>query len=240
MPWSKPRGKVLCSPFNLPAFFIGSALPDSSRYPDLVPDDPLDKGGEAFDPEKRLRDLIERIEREEAQRAPAEPIAEHPAAPIPDSGPDDPGDDSTVEDALRRHAADLGISPDEVRLAELEKELEAVAKERDDKVEGIQSEFDERMSGLDSRIKKMRTDREEKKAVESKILQESASSARGLGLGLTVAYTFIGCPLMGALIGWGIDQWRHTDIYKGLFMMIGAAGGLALVVMFLKRAEAPK
>jgi F0F1-type ATP synthase assembly protein I len=226
---------VLCSPFNFPAFF-------SARwYPEFVPDDPLDKdGGNAFDPEKKLRDLFERIEREEAQRAPtSEPIPELPVVPEA-SRAAIPGDDSTVEDALRKHAADLGISPDEVRLAELQKEFEAVAKERDDKVEGIQTEFDSRMSNLDSRIKKMQSDREEKKAVESKVLQDSASSAKGLGLGLTVAYTFIGCPLMGALIGWGIDQWRHTDIYKGIFMMVGAAGGLALVVMFLKRADAQK
>lgn len=225
---------MLCSPFNFPAFF-------SARwYPHFVPDDPLDKStSDDFDPEKKLREAFDRIEREEVQRAP-DPVPQQPAASVPEPEHKIVDDDSSVEDALRKHAEELGITPDEMRLAELEREFEKVARERDDKVEGIQSEFDSRMTDLDKRIKKMRSDREEKKVAESKVLKESVSSARGLGLGLTVAYTFIGCPLLGALIGWGIDQWRHTDIYKGIFMMVGAAGGLALVVYFLKRAEEQK
>lgn len=68
---------------------------------------------------------------------------------------------------------------------------------------------------------------------DEKTLRSEQEAARGLGFGLQVAYTIIGMPLLGALIGYGIDVALKTTVWKGnvsvLFMAIGVGWSIYIL-----------
>jgi F0F1-type ATP synthase assembly protein I len=125
-----------------------------------------------------------------------------------------------------------GEAPDEVarRLEEIQ---EGVRTERPD----FDAEFEERLSALERRAGKVRTRREGQVVEEKRRRELQQSDAKGLGVGLSIAYTIIGLPLVLAGVGWLIDRRLETDLYMGLGMVIGAFAGVMMAFVILNRTQ---
>src|SRR6476659_90153 len=181
-----------------------------------MPDDPLStRSGDQPNPEHKLRDLFDRIEKEEASSS----------SPIPPNQGSQPGDRGIAAEA---HPDDLGhlLSPDEIRLLQLEKDIEQARAHHREQVEEIKDEYSDRMKGLEERLQRLKDEREGKKAMELKMTNTTAEDSRGLGVGLSIAYTFIGMPLLGALVGWLLDRALKTTFLVGLCTIVGVVIGL--------------
>src|SRR5436190_8109547 len=82
-------------------------------------------------------------------------------------------------------------------------------------VPGIDEDLDRRLEALRTKAQKARGEFENKRAEENLRLERESEVGRGAGIGLSIAYTIIGMPLLGALIGYGADQGLHTTYWKG-------------------------
>ncbi|MEA2554608.1 MAG: hypothetical protein QOJ65_2784 [Fimbriimonadaceae bacterium] len=198
------------------------------------------------DPEEDLRRLIDDIEREEA---PA-PVYEPPAAPSNDEiragvfqapiegaiNPTNP-DHRLDKDLDELKLSDIERPRDEQRLAELEREIEEETARHREQAQGIKTEFDGRMRQLEEKLRKVREEREGTKSQEDARIALDNSSSKGLGLGLSIAYTMMGMPLLGIAIGWFLDQSLGTNIWKGILAVVGAAVGLAFTVVSMNRVN---
>ncbi len=122
-------------------------------------------------------------------------------------------------------------------------EFEAGIQKMDDLAEGVKvelpqeldDEFHERMRLLKEKaagIKSVRDNALKEQARKNKSEQESA---RGLGIGLHVAYALIGLPLMGAAVGWFLDGRLGVDIWKGIGVVAGLVIAIAYTVMMMNR-----
>ena len=122
----------------------------------------------------------------------------------------------------------------------IEKGLEELKRQAEElKVESkgdqIDAEFDERMRRLESRVQESKAIRESKQREEKRQLEGDRESARGLGIGLSIAYTIIGLPLFGYGVGYFIDQSTGGTAAKGIAMMIGAVAGIGMAFYMINR-----
>lgn len=121
----------------------------------------------------------------------------------------------------------------EAKIAEMQASAEALkAPELPDEVE---DQFDQRMKELEARASKVKAARDNQKAQEVRRERQDRDAARGLGFGLSIAYTIIGLPIFGFGIGWLIDRSTKTDHWKGLFMLAGAVIGIAMAFVMMNR-----
>lgn len=88
----------------------------------------------------------------------------------------------------------------------------------------IDDEFSARLKALEDRAQQQKEQRENVKREEARKSSSDAQSALGLGIGLSVAYTIIGMPLVGMGIGWFIDYKTGSNSFR----TIGAVAGMAL------------
>lgn len=101
----------------------------------------------------------------------------------------------------------------------------------------LHPDLSDRLDKLDTRVKAVQLARQGKKEAEQKRAIAESDSARGLGIGLTVAYAIVGVPMLGALIGWLLDSREGTTTYTGPSVAIGAAVGMALGLFLISRAS---
>lgn len=106
-----------------------------------------------------------------------------------------------------------------------------------DRFRDLHPDLSERLDKLDSRVKEVQLARLGRKAAEQKRAIAESDSARGLGIGLTVAYAIVGVPMLGALIGWLLDSSQGTTKYTGPSVVIGAALGMAMGLFLISRAS---
>jgi F0F1-type ATP synthase assembly protein I len=116
------------------------------------------------------------------------------------------------EDELDRRIRELGL--DETPSIER-------AKQEGNKID---DEFSDRLKALEDKARAAKHQRHNQKREEARKSASDAQSALGLGIGLSVAYTIIGMPLVGMGIGWFIDY----KIGSNSFRTIGAVAGMAL------------
>ncbi|MFN3682992.1 MAG: hypothetical protein ACK41F_03545 [Fimbriimonadaceae bacterium] len=63
-------------------------------------------------------------------------------------------------------------------------------------------------------------------------------SAHGVGYGLTIAYTILGLPMLGVLVGWILDQRSGTgQLFTGLGVLVGSVVALLAVLVQISRFE---
>ena len=114
--------------------------------------------------------------------------------------------------------SDKEEGPDEIeaRLAEIQKGVE------DLKAGRRMPSLDDGHQQLESRLKQIETSAQQARERHVKAMGASereqqirGESGYGLGVGLLVAYTIVGVPLGGALVGWLIDRGLGTDGWKG-------------------------
>ncbi len=115
--------------------------------------------------------------------------------------------------------------------------IDEITDEARRKINETDLEFEKKLQDLETRASRAKEKREN---VEKKISREradSASSARGLGVGLTVAYAIIGTPLVGAGAGWLIDRSVGGTLWMGILTVSGAFIGVGCAVYILNKLE---
>ena len=121
----------------------------------------------------------------------------------------------------------------ESRLAELRAEAAAKMEAADDDLESKLNRMAEQASA--GRMKA------ENREVGQKSEMLDRSSARGLGIGLTVAYAIIGVPVFGYGVGWLIDQARGTpDRFASILALLGCFAGVGFAVFVLNKENQRK
>ncbi len=132
-----------------------------------------------------------------------------------------------------RHDLPEPDDPIEKGLQELQRQADELKVES--KGDQIDAEFDERMKRLEARVQESKAVRESQQRETKRQLASDRESARGLGVGLSIAYTIIGLPLFGYAVGYFIDQSTGGESAKGIAMMIGAVAGIGMAFVILNR-----
>ena len=129
------------------------------------------------------------------------------------------------EDELDRRIRELGL--DETPSIEQ-------AKQEGNKID---EEFSARLKALEERAQAAKQVRDRQAAQVIRKEKNDRESAIGLGIGLTIAYTIIGMPLLGVGIGWILDKALGTTLYKGIGVVVGSAVGITAAIVMLSRAN---
>jgi F0F1-type ATP synthase assembly protein I len=127
------------------------------------------------------------------------------------------------EEELERRVRELGLDASPVEEAR-------------DKADKIDDEFAARLDALEEKAKAHRQVRDNQQREEQRRMASDRESAKGLGMGLTVAYTLIGLPLVGVLVGWLLDE-PGSNTYKGIGVVAGVALAIFMTVFLLSRAD---
>lgn len=104
--------------------------------------------------------------------------------------------------------------------------------------DGLDEEFEERMKRLEERASAHRELRENEQKEQARKTRGDRDAAKGLGLGLSVAYTIIGLPVFGYGVGWLISRSTGSTTVAGFGMLIGAVVGIAVAIVMLGRQQA--
>ena len=120
-------------------------------------------------------------------------------------------------------------------LEELSQELKAPEIPAD-----VDADFDRRMTDLEARASAARGVREAKQKQTERELKSDREATRGLGYGLSIAYTIIGLPLFGYGVGYLIDKSMGTEIWKGFAMLAGAVLGIGMAFWMMNKHESRK
>ncbi len=115
--------------------------------------------------------------------------------------------------------------------------IDAITDEANAKVEKIDDEFHAKAEELHARAAKLKRTMEVKQERQTEERRSDGESARGLGIGLTVAYAIIGTPLLGFGIGYLIDGNSTVKTWSGILGMIGAFAGVGYCVYILNRTQ---
>jgi F0F1-type ATP synthase assembly protein I len=150
--------------------------------------------------------------------------------------PDVPTEED-IEARLRRALED----PEGLRLTS-DEEIEAMAAAMHERLAeagraGVsdEDEFDRRLRDLEQRMASRQRDYVASKSEQDRVREADRQSAKGLGVGLAVAYAIVGTPMLGAGIGWLIDNRVGSDAWVGILTLCGAALGVAFAILILNR-----
>ncbi len=125
----------------------------------------------------------------------------------------------------------------ESRLLELEGELEVAKQQRKNGDALFDAEFEQRLEAFHGRVDKMKETRQEKERDTHRTQVRDRDSARGLGIGLSIAYTIIGMPLAGAGLGWLLDRALGTQTFVGIGVLVFGALGMFVALFVLSRND---
>jgi F0F1-type ATP synthase assembly protein I len=95
-------------------------------------------------------------------------------------------------------------------------------------------DFDERLRSLEARADEIQASRQNANREARRQQHAERESALGIGAGLSIAYTLIGLPLLGAGLGWVLEQ-RGLRGAMALGVLIGAVLGLVMAFITLGR-----
>jgi F0F1-type ATP synthase assembly protein I len=132
---------------------------------------------------------------------------------------------------------DSDEEPDELelKLRDLDARLDAAKDQRREKEGLFDREFEQRLEKLHDKADQAKAVNDSVKREQERNWAAERSSARGLGIGLTVAYTIVGLPLVGAGVGWLIDRSLGTSGAVAIGVVAGAALGMVMALMMLNR-----
>jgi F0F1-type ATP synthase assembly protein I len=147
-----------------------------------------------------------------------------------------PQADETLEERLRRKIAEtqVDMTPDEEierRARSIDEEIARAARPEIPEV----PDFEARLRNLEGRATETRIKRNAEVREQAKKNASDAKSAKGLGIGLTVAYMIIGFPLVGALFGWLIDKSTNSNAFIAFGTVGGAALGVVAAILIINR-----
>ena len=133
--------------------------------------------------------------------------------------------DNVDEDELDRRIRELGLDES----PSLEK-----ARQEADKID---DDFEARLKSLEDRAKSQKLVRDNKEREVQRKQNSERDSARGLGIGLSIAYTIIGMPILGLIIGYILDGGNTSQTYKSIGVLAGAVLGIVMTFVILARAN---
>lgn len=140
--------------------------------------------------------------------------------------PEEPEDESTearfrrVQEELR--AMELPDMPDE----EVEARLDAMTSSSRASMPDVPMSEDI-LRDLETRASKARTVHQKAKGGEPSRIESDRRASKGLGIGLAMAYTMIGLPLVGALVGFLLNR-----VFPGPWIAVGVVVGFVAGVAF--------
>ncbi len=163
---------------------------------------------------------------------------------MPDEAPKEPHEtEEELEERLRKLLGE-GALADSEELGEIELKLRDIDSRFADQHESRQekerlsaAELKDGLKNLHVRAEGWKVRTAAQSAEKKRQAMADVHVAKGLGLGLTVAYTIIGVPLAGLAVGWVIDHYAGTTTAKGIGMLIGAGIGMAMALFILKRSS---
>ncbi|MBV6457626.1 MAG: hypothetical protein HONBIEJF_00741 [Fimbriimonadaceae bacterium] len=128
----------------------------------------------------------------------------------------------------------------EAKLAELEARLEQIADRMSIESEapepiGDHPDIGDRLKQIEARANSYRVAQVEAGHKTDQVLKQDAESYRGLGVGLTIAYTILGFPMIGIGIGWLIDRNNPGGSAMGIGAILGSFIGVGAAIWMLSR-----
>jgi F0F1-type ATP synthase assembly protein I len=115
--------------------------------------------------------------------------------------------------------------------------IDAITDEANAKVQKIDEEFEAKAKDLHARAAKLKNTLDGKKERLEESRRSDGESAKGLGVGLTIAYGIIGAPLVGFGVGYLIDRSLGGTTWSGILGLLGAGGGLWFAVVVLNKTN---
>lgn len=108
--------------------------------------------------------------------------------------------------------------------------------------EGLDPDLDAKLRAIEEKAKEARSRKSTGLTSEERQreIKSDREAARGLGVGLSVAYTIIGVPMVGLAIGWFLDKQTDSNVFKAAFVVGGATLGIIMTVVILNREQNKK
>ena len=103
-----------------------------------------------------------------------------------------------------------------------------------------EKDLDARLAAVESKARSAKGRNEAIGTLISQRRLKDAEDYQGLGVGLSIAYTIVGFPLVGAGAGYFIDRSAGTSNWMGICAVIGAALGMLLAMFMLARQNERK
>ena len=125
----------------------------------------------------------------------------------------------------------------EEQTAELQDAASRAADDARQQMSEISDDFESRMDSLTARGKEAKERYEAKKTKAAAEQKSSGEAAKGLGVGLTIAYGILGTPLVGFGIGYLIDMAVGGKVWQSWLTILGAFAGMVFAVVTLQRQE---
>jgi F0F1-type ATP synthase assembly protein I len=137
---------------------------------------------------------------------------------------DEPQEEESTEARFRRvqeelRAMELPDMPDEA----VDAHLEEMRSRSFGDLPGVDAQFD----AIEKRASAARLIHAKAKNADSSRIGSDGRAARGLGIGLAMAYTMVGLPLFGLVVGFLINK-----VVPGPWIAVGVVGGFIAGVVF--------
>ena len=145
-----------------------------------------------------------------------------------------------LEERLRRAVADLDtgfdIDAGESTLLDFEDRINAISEEHRQKLTSDE-EFEARMAALHDKENRIQSIREAATRIEKRKQVSDGKVAVGMGMGLSIAYTIIGCPLVGFGIGYLLDMQAGTTTMRSYAAMVGIVVGMGVACVRIQKTN---
>lgn len=97
--------------------------------------------------------------------------------------------------------------------------------------------FAERLRDLDARAAKMRTAKEAQSTQVKKVERQAKADTASLGTGLAIAYSFLGLPAVGLLLGWLVSRLVYAPVATSLGGFVGILAGCIVAFRLLQQSN---
>lgn len=115
---------------------------------------------------------------------------------------------------------------------------EQIANEARRKLDEADAEFAGKLKDLEERAAQSKSRRETQAKQKAKEDKSSAEAAKGLGVGLTVAYAILGMPIAGLGIGWLIEKMGGPAGWQSGLILVGAVVGVVFAILVVNKTQA--
>lgn len=96
-------------------------------------------------------------------------------------------------------------------------------------------EFDQRLDEISRKANDMKERRDAKIAEEQKETRLTQEANAGLGMGMTIAYTILGVPLLGALVGVALKQATGKEYWMAVMTLAGLVLGVLSAIFLIQK-----
>lgn len=139
--------------------------------------------------------------------------------------------EAQIAEAEARLKAALSDEADEI-VPDFEAHIPAYSQE-----DPLDPDLRERVDNFGRKLDEIGAKRDSRNRAKKSQSQLDRDAARGLGVGMMVAYLIIGVPLGGALIGYLIDRGSGGGNATAIGVVAGAIVGVAMAISVMNRAN---